>query len=750
MARGSGDLLRAIKKSCSIEEVAPKRKHVRACIVYTWDHQSSKEFFHELKNSPFTNDEVQLFKMLILVHKVIQEGHGSALIEGIRNREWIKSLSRVHNSSSSYGKLISKYVRFLVMKLDFHAHHKGFRNGTFEYQEYVSLVTVNDLDRGYETILELMSLQDSVDEFSQFVFASIERGSNSECRIASLVPLISESYGIYKFIISMVKAIYSQLDGDGVLDMLHEKVNEQHLRLFEFYADCSSIKVLSTLITIPKLPRDAPSFEPEVDAVTSSSMHTNIRAASPAKRQPTPPVSNMREITPQVNRRPTLSAPPSRHAGFASSPAMVSAPDVALVPMLTANAFPQAAALTGGANLSGLAGGGNNIFMNTDTTMAQPVSTGTTNGFMAPVFTGGASANQTYMNANITGNTNPIMNSVFTGGTANTAYMNSSITGGANTFMTPSLTGGANNIMYPDLTGGLNTTFMNTATTGPTTTFINADTTGGVNNAFMNTNMSGSANTTFMNANITDGAHNAFMNNNISSGVNNSFMNPMSTNAQLMSNQTGIQTSASTPYLPSMQTNDMASNNLMQQVQEDQKLLQQYDRQVQKNEQDLSNVKQELSMKSAELKTVQDKYDTLSKLYTQLRQEHLRLLPRAQSSPELTLDFVLQGAINNLQVRPSEEAASKSATELATHMNNYIVSKADYNNVVYAATAFSSAISTLSAVYPQQDVAQRCAYQAQLFLNKLTSVNLASLNIEAKTDAVINANIEMQRTLQQL
>lgn len=35
-----------IRKATTIEETAPKRKHVRAAIVYTWDHKNSQSFWY--------------------------------------------------------------------------------------------------------------------------------------------------------------------------------------------------------------------------------------------------------------------------------------------------------------------------------------------------------------------------------------------------------------------------------------------------------------------------------------------------------------------------------------------------------------------------------------------------------------------------------------------------------------------------------------------------------------------------------
>ncbi|CAR28957.1 hypothetical protein ZYGR_0U03150 [Zygosaccharomyces rouxii] len=256
------DLSKSIRKACSIEETAPKRKHVRACIVYTWDHHSAAEFFIQLKGFPM-QDDIQEFKCLILLHKVIQEGHVSVLKEAIRNREWVRSIGRMHRGSGGYSSLIGEYVHYLTLKLDFHAHHKGFQSGTFEYKEYVSLMHVSNPDEGYETILDLMDLQDSLDKFQMLVMASIGRSRASECRISALVPLVGESYGIYKFITSMIRALYEQLGDTAALDAILARYDSQHNRLFEFYADCSSIKYLTSLITLPKLPAEPPKFDVE-------------------------------------------------------------------------------------------------------------------------------------------------------------------------------------------------------------------------------------------------------------------------------------------------------------------------------------------------------------------------------------------------------------------------------------------------------------------------------------------------------
>ena len=158
---------------------------------------------------PILADEVQTFKALITVHKVLQEGHPISIREGIANRQWIDSLNRGMSGDGmrGYGPLIKEYVYFLLSKLSFHQHHPVF-NGTFEYEEYISLKTTHDPNEGYETISDLMHLQDKIEQFQKLIFSHFRGGSNNECRISALVPLVQESYGIYKFITNMLRAMH--------------------------------------------------------------------------------------------------------------------------------------------------------------------------------------------------------------------------------------------------------------------------------------------------------------------------------------------------------------------------------------------------------------------------------------------------------------------------------------------------------------------------------------------------------------
>lgn len=74
-------------------------------------------------------DEVQTFKALITIHKVLQEGHPVVLKEAQAHIGWIESLSRGMaggEGMKGYGSLISEYVYYLIAKLGFHRNHPEF------------------------------------------------------------------------------------------------------------------------------------------------------------------------------------------------------------------------------------------------------------------------------------------------------------------------------------------------------------------------------------------------------------------------------------------------------------------------------------------------------------------------------------------------------------------------------------------------------------------------------------------------
>jgi len=114
--------------------------------------------------------------------------------------------------------------------------------------------------------MDLMNLQDQIEQFQKLVFAHFRNSANNECRISSLVPLVKESYGIYKFLTSMLRAMHRRTDAMDALEPLRGRYNQQHNSLRKFYYECANLKFLTSLINVPKL--NHVSFEVDEQEIT--------------------------------------------------------------------------------------------------------------------------------------------------------------------------------------------------------------------------------------------------------------------------------------------------------------------------------------------------------------------------------------------------------------------------------------------------------------------------------------------------
>ncbi|EJF66834.1 cytoskeleton assembly control protein [Dichomitus squalens LYAD-421 SS1] len=288
--KAEGELVVNIKKATNPEETAPKQKHVRKCIVYTWDYHSSISFWTGLRVQPILSDEVQTFKALITVHKVLQEGHPVTIKEAHGQTGWLETCARTvgHETARGYGPLIRTYVQFLLAKLRFHRLRPEF-NGLFEYEEYITLKGIDDPNEGYETISDLMGLQDQIDSFQRMIFAHFRHSASNECRISALVPLVKESWGIYRFITSMLRAMHRRTNDIEALEPLRARYSQQHYALRKFYYECSNLKYLTGLINVPKLGQEPPNLLDNGSAPDLPARPTTATVKTPPPAAPATP-----------------------------------------------------------------------------------------------------------------------------------------------------------------------------------------------------------------------------------------------------------------------------------------------------------------------------------------------------------------------------------------------------------------------------------------------------------------------------
>lgn len=260
------DLGEHVKKAVSPIETAPKQKHVRAIIVFSHDFKTSTPFWQALKLQPVLTDEVQCFKALITIHKLLVGGPAQVLADARQEQSFFDGCSKHFgqtNLGHGYGPLIKNYVSYLKFKLAFHQRHPDF-NGSFNYEEYISLRGVGNPDEGYQTVSDLLELASKMDRFVRTILSHLLTPmSPNECRVSSLVPFVEESFGIYCFLTSMLTALHLSIPSVDALLPLVELYNQFFKRLSQFYLECRKIVYLTRLISIPDLPHPPPTFDAE-------------------------------------------------------------------------------------------------------------------------------------------------------------------------------------------------------------------------------------------------------------------------------------------------------------------------------------------------------------------------------------------------------------------------------------------------------------------------------------------------------
>lgn len=271
------DLQTAVRKATKDHESFPKQKHIRKCIVHTWDVNTSKYFWTALKSVPFLTSEVSCYKALVTIHKVVRQGHPNTLKESLREKEWIKSIpSLLSAPQRGYKPLIHGYSNYILCKLVFHSQNPDF-NGTFDYTEYVSLKGTNDVNECYETLTELIGLVEKLDEFQKSIFNS--RVQLTACKISPMIPLIEESYGIYLFLLSMLRALHKVVGSLEALEVLRQGFHQVHNKLKEFYDEARKYKNITSIITVPKL-SDVPSLF-DSDVIPAAPVEIEIKPVEP-------------------------------------------------------------------------------------------------------------------------------------------------------------------------------------------------------------------------------------------------------------------------------------------------------------------------------------------------------------------------------------------------------------------------------------------------------------------------------------
>lgn len=255
------ELASHVRKALSSDGLGPKSKHVRWCSVYTWDTSDGASFWNAIRALPVSGQDQVAIKALILIHKVIREGHPSVLEEAHTHVDWLRNTTNVSlYNSRGYVIIIKGYANFLISKLQVHRNHREF-DSIFTYNEYIALKRVKDPNEGFETTSDLINLLEKIDSLQKLIFTSFKLGSSNEINISALAPLVEESHALYQFLVSFLTAMHKTVPtAEQALSPLRIRFNSVHTALYYFYKNSKTIRYLVSIVDIPTLSKAPPEF----------------------------------------------------------------------------------------------------------------------------------------------------------------------------------------------------------------------------------------------------------------------------------------------------------------------------------------------------------------------------------------------------------------------------------------------------------------------------------------------------------
>ncbi|XP_028415190.1 huntingtin-interacting protein 1-like, partial [Dendronephthya gigantea] len=261
------DLAERLVKAVNTTENAVKEKHMRSTIIGTWQENGSKTFWMCLRRMHISANAIMCWKAMTVVYKLLREGHPKVLKESAAHKVTFADLSNYwkHSPDGSYGKLSYLYIIIIMKKLDFHAKHEYIPGNIQPSSADTIKHPTRDRNYFFELAIDIFDQLDSCLDLFDAVSKSLNPyKSNSQiqavqCRICPFPMLIQECSAFYNLSVEIMYKLHRKLTHD-MLSGHRNRFYPMFRRLQKFFFDAGALSYVTALISVPKLPNEAPTF----------------------------------------------------------------------------------------------------------------------------------------------------------------------------------------------------------------------------------------------------------------------------------------------------------------------------------------------------------------------------------------------------------------------------------------------------------------------------------------------------------
>lgn len=261
------DQVEAIAKAVNNIESAVKEKHIRSAIIGTWHEKGASIFWNSLGRMPLPSQVIMCWKAMLVIHKLLREGHPNALKESLKYKQMLKDMKEFwkHSAKGGYGWLIHSYLAVIVAKLDFHNKNESIP-GTLRNSDGGPVVySGTDVNDYFELSVDIFDYLDTLVDLEKRVFSTLDpfRASSQlqavQCRICPFPVIVQECGGLYDIVVDIMYKLHASLPADTLVGH-RDRFYAHFAELKKFFFDAGNMAYVKALVPVPVLPQNPPSF----------------------------------------------------------------------------------------------------------------------------------------------------------------------------------------------------------------------------------------------------------------------------------------------------------------------------------------------------------------------------------------------------------------------------------------------------------------------------------------------------------
>ncbi|EDV51601.1 huntingtin-interacting protein 1-related protein [Drosophila erecta] len=261
----------SVSKALNGLEAPLKTKHARSIIIMIHKAKEAKTFWMIISRQPLMQNRFTAWKFSHLLHKVLREGHESAIRHSQSHKKMILEVGKMWGLlQDDIGCCIQAYSKLLATKLSFHDKNRMFP-GTLNISFTELFIAVDrDLNYCFQLCVEIFDYLEDIIALQLTIFSSMEKYRMSsmtpqgQCRLAPIVCLIQDSNALYDLSVRLMFKLHDGVPYD-VVSGHRDRFHGLFLRLKSFYNKVRPLQYFKDLITIPELPDSSPNFKSQND-----------------------------------------------------------------------------------------------------------------------------------------------------------------------------------------------------------------------------------------------------------------------------------------------------------------------------------------------------------------------------------------------------------------------------------------------------------------------------------------------------